>query len=446
MNRPLPIRALLAALLLVLAGVLGAQPALADPPGRVGRLADLEGTVWFYSPDQGEWVEAVRNRPVTNGDHLATDAGGRATLRIGSTTVRLDGSTELAVQRLDDDAIRLQLVDGSLALRVRTPEAAREAEVSTDEGRFLPREPGSYRIDRADDTSTATAWRGSLRYESDGQAITLDDGQRADFWLDHSTARFNLVGPDRDDFADWVAARDRDDDRTPVPSYVSPEMTGAEDLGRYGTWQSSPDYGVLWVPTVVVAGWAPYHYGHWGFVQPWGWTWIDDAPWGFAPFHYGRWVQFGGRWCWSPGAYVARPVYAPALVAWLGGPNFSISVSVGAQPAVGWFPLGPREVYVPSYAATPRYVRQVNVTQVTNITQINTVINNPGAAGQRHFVNRNVAGAVTIVPTSALTQRRPVAPVALKAPDPLTARELSREPVVVQRPPVTMPPATRAAV
>ena len=95
-------------------------------------------------------------------------------------------------------------------------------------------------------------------------------------------------------------------------------MTGAEDLDRYGHWESHPEYGPIWTPPPWCPGWAPYRYGHWAWIGPWGWTWVDDAPWGFAPFHYGRWVMVGGRWCWAPGRYVARPVYAPALVAWIG--------------------------------------------------------------------------------------------------------------------------------
>ena len=440
------LRAGLTALLLTLATLLCAAPALADPPGRVGRLAELQGTVWFYSPDDGDWIAAVRNRPITSGDRLATDAGARAEVRVGSSTLRLDASSELEVLHLDDDAVRVQLHSGSAALRVVTPNAAREFELVTDEGRFLPMEPGSYRIDRADATSTATAWRGSLRYEGNGQAITLDNGQRADFWIDAGSARYNLTAPDRDAFSDWVAQSEREDERTPVPSYVSPEMTGAEDLDRYGSWQQSPDYGALWVPSLVVAGWAPYRYGHWGFVQPWGWTWIDDAPWGFAPFHYGRWVQFGGRWCWSPGRFVARPVYAPALVAWVGGPRFSVSVSVGSQPSVGWFPLGPREVFVPGYRVSPGYVRNVNVTQVTNITNVTNIINNPNTVVNRtHYINRGLANAVTVVPTSVLTRRQPVAPVALRVSDPQALRELTRQPLVQAAPVAAPAPAPRNA-
>ncbi len=72
----------------------------------------------------------------------------------------------------------------------------------------------------------------------------------------------------------------------------------------------------------VPAGWAPYRNGHWAWIDPWGWTWVDDAPWGFAPFHYGRWTVVDDRWGWVPGPVRQRAVYAPALVAFIGGAEF----------------------------------------------------------------------------------------------------------------------------
>ena len=144
------------------------------------------------------------------------------------------------------------------------------------------------------------------------------------------------------------------------PHYVSPEMTGAEDLDRYGDWDRHPEYGAVWYPRQVEPGWAPYRYGHWAYVRPWGWTWVDDAPWGFAPFHYGRWISWRGRWAWAPGQYVARPVYAPALVAWIGGPECQHRHQHRRRPSVGWVPLSPREVYRPSYSVTNVYVTNVN--------------------------------------------------------------------------------------
>ena len=82
--------------------------------------------------------------------------------------------------------------------------------------------------------------------------------------------------------------------------YVSREMVGYEDLDDFGVWRPVPEYGVVWFPSSVPLGWAPYRFGHWIWVEPWGWTWVDDMPWGFAPFHYGRWAFVQGAWVWVP--------------------------------------------------------------------------------------------------------------------------------------------------
>ena len=153
-----------------------ATPAWADPPGRVGRLGDLSGQVWLYSPDAGEWVAAERNRPLTEGDRLATDNGARADVRIGSTTVRLDAGTELEVLTLDDEHVALQLHGGSVAVRLRSADAARELELRTAEGRFVTPRPGRYRFDRQDGTSHVTVHRKTVVHKKlcrtpDGRVI-----------------------------------------------------------------------------------------------------------------------------------------------------------------------------------------------------------------------------------------------------------------------------------
>ena len=397
-----------------------------DPPGRVGRLSEMTGQVWLYSA--GEWLEATRNRPITSGDRLATDGAARAELRIGSTTVRLDSGTELEVVRIDDSRIELYLHDGSVAARLRSREAVGEFEVRTDEGVFRAQRTGRYRIDRIDEASHLTVLSGQAMYEGPGSALTVYSGQRAEFWLDASNAaQYSLTEPKRDAFAAWNNTRDRGDDRSASTRYVSPEMTGVEDLDRHGRWEQSDEHGALWIPRAVPVGWAPYSTGHWVWISPWGWTWVDDAPWGFAPFHYGRWVYYRSNWCWTPGTRVHRPVYAPALVAWVGGPRVSVSVSVGG-PVVGWFPLAPREVYVPSYRVSPRYVREVNHTHVTHITNVTQYIGNPqGAAEQRDFSNRKFAHAVTVVPTGVFTQRQPVAPAARSLREHHDGRQLTQE-------------------
>ena len=272
-------------------------------------------------------------------------------------------------------------------------------------------------------------------------------GQHAQFWIDQAgVPQYAMVQVTRDEFAAWNDDRDRAEDRVAQQRrYVSPEMTGAEDLDRYGTWEQTPEYGALWVPRQVPVGWAPYTVGHWAWVRPWGWTWVDDAPWGFAPFHYGRWVYRRDVWCWVPGTYVARPVYAPALVGWIGGPSVSVSISIGGGgPPVGWVPLAPREVYVPPYRFTQRYVQQVNVTNVTNVTNITTIVNNRnGEADRRDFANRKFPNAVTFVPQETMLRRQPVAPVAAQFRNDPHVRSIVADaapPPTVTAPPVSVPP------
>ncbi|TXH48849.1 MAG: hypothetical protein E6Q93_25980 [Burkholderiaceae bacterium] len=420
-----------------------------DPPGRVGRLSEVHGSVWLYHPEEGEWVAAERNRPLTSGDRLATDGGARTEVRIGSSVLRLDGASEIEVLNLDDDRMVLRLHSGSLAVRIRSADQVRGFELLTEEGRFTVQRPGRYRFDRADDASFATVLAGQAYYDTQNNALSINAGQRAEFWMDRAGApQYSIVEPERDAFAGWVAERDRADERSAASRYVSPEMTGVEDLDRYGYWQDNPEYGALWVPRGVASGWAPYTTGRWVWVAPWGWTWVDEAPWGFAPFHYGRWVYVGSSWCWVPGTYVRRPVYAPALVAWIGGPHLSVGLTLGGGPAVGWVPLAPREVYVPTYRVSPGYVRNVNYTHVTNITNITTIVNNPQqAVAGRDFRNRKFPHAVTVVPASTLTAREPVAPVAARWRDTPAVREIATQPpraAVVAAPPVaTPPPAVR---
>ena len=381
-----------------------------DPPGRVGRLVEVQGAVSRYDGEQGQWTDAERNRPLTTGDRLYTDARATAEVRIGSTVVRLSEATELELLRVDDDHIALRLHRGSLALQVRAREVAAEIELVTAEASLRPQRSGLYRLDRADDVTQATALRGALRVDERG-GFTIETGQRLELWREgdeRGVLRSRMGTPVQDGFTSWVMAEDRRDDAGASQRYVSPEMTGAEDLDRHGSWEQHPEYGAVWLPLSVGVDWAPYRYGRWAWVQPWGWTWVDDAPWGFAPFHYGRWVHWGGRWAWSPGGYVRRPVYAPALVAWVGGPHLGVSVNLGS-PAVAWVPLAPREVFRPWYRATPLYADRVNQRPLERGARPPQ----PVPAGPVMYGNQGVPGAVTVVPRDVLMQRQPVAREAL---------------------------------
>jgi hypothetical protein len=404
-----------------------------DPSGRVGRIATTDGNVWLFDDDQGEWVQARRNRPVTEGDRISAEQGGRAEVQIGAATLRLDGATDVEFTQMDDSRVRIRLHGGSVALRVRGGESVREFAVVTNEGRYEPLRPGHYRVDVQQNSSLGETLAGAMRFEARDSVLDLNNGQRAEFWQERGTTHYAWASPLNDRFSDWVAREDREDTRD-RNRYVSNEMTGSDDLDRNGRWDRHPEYGAVWYPTVVVADWAPYRYGQWVHTRRYGWTWVDDAPWGFAPFHYGRWVNYGGRWGWCPGQYVARPVYAPALVAWFGGPHVSVGINIGG-PAVGWVPLAPREIYYPGYYASPRYVQQVNITHV-HYHGPNPRYERTVPTGPIMYTNQGVAGGVTVVPQGVMNSRQPISSkVAVAVDAPTVARWQAEAPRgVVQSP------------
>lgn len=373
-----------------------------DPPGRVGRIAVVDGAVSWFDIGEGRWSEAQRNRPLTTGDRLSTGRDASAELRIGSTTIKLGEATEIELLRLDDERIRVQLHRGSLALRLRSPAIAAETEFGTDEAWLLPRRGGLYRIDREDGTTFASTWRGEMVVDGDA-TLVVDPGRRLQLWREGPAGalRHRWTAPVDDRFAARVLREDRDDERSASASHVSPETTGFEDLDRHGRWDRHPEYGAVWIPYAVGDDWAPYRHGRWAWVRPWGWTWIDDAPWGFAPFHYGRWAHWGGRWVWVPGSYVARPVYAPALVAWIDGPSFGIGARFGG-PTLSWVPLAPWELFRPYYRVSPRYHDRVNTPDHRRWWPPPR----GGANRDGTWGHQGVPGAVTVVPADRLRPPR----------------------------------------
>lgn len=347
----------------VLAGLAPAGPARAgalpgELPALVGRLNAVQGELRWYDRDRGEWTSAgaqapLRNWPVSSGDRLRTGADARAELQIGGSTVRLGERAELWLQRLDGQGVVLHLQSGSLALRLAAvdDDGFGPVELLTREGRWLPLRPGHYRLDRERDATQATAWRGELRFEAHDSALVILPGRRADLWQDPpGTTRVAWAAVDRDGFADWVAREDRLDDAPVSARHVPPGMSGWQDLDRHGDWVEHPDYGQVWAPRGLAPGWRPYQDGRWAWVSPWGWTWIDAAPWGFTPFHFGLWVQWGGRWCWSPGPRHERPRYAPALSGWVTGAHWGVGVQLGDRR-----PPPPRVVIAPP-PPPPRWV------------------------------------------------------------------------------------------
>ncbi len=402
--------------------------AVADPPLRAARLGYISGVVSFSPSSQPDWVQAAVNRPLTTGDRLWADSNSRAELQIGGASIRLGELTDVTLLNLDDSITQVQLLQGSLNLHVRQLGARQSFEIDTPNLAFTLRLIGDYRVD-VDPDGSATAVRvhsGRGEIYGEGASYTVDPNRGYRFYGTDLSDYEALVAQPDDDFDRWARTRDHGENDSPSARYVSPDVIGYQDLDGNGTWREDPNYGYVWTPNRVAAGWTPYRDGHWAWVDPWGWTWVDDAPWGFAVSHYGRWANISGTWVWVPGPVREQAVYAPALVAFVGGNNFRLALSVGGAAAVGWFPLAPRDVYRPPYPVSRSYFDNVNrsnaviapavITNVYNTTVINrstTVVNNTTNVTNVLYGNQKVNGAIVAVPTQAFVHSQPVARAAL---------------------------------
>jgi len=398
-----------------------------DPPTRVARLGYMEGSVSFQPAGENDWVQAVPNRPMTTGDKLWADKGSRAELQLGSAVIRLSENTSFSFLNLDDHTVQIQLSSGTINLRVRRLDQGDDFEVDTPDLAFTVSQPGSYRLDASEDgTYTVVSLRdGGGQVTGNGQTYTLNARQRVTFsgGTDSLNADVeDIGGPDQ--FDNWADGRDQRCDNSRSAQYLSRDVVGYEDLDDNGNWRDDREYGHVWYPNNVAPSWAPYHEGHWDWISPWGYTWVDDSAWGYAPFHYGRWVVVGGRWGWVAGPVNVQPVYAPALVVFIGGGGMAFG------GGVGWFPLGPREVYVPPYQVSRGYMNQVNVSNTTVSTTMitnvyNTTINKSTNITNVTYANRTVPGAVTVVPQRAFASAQPVAQAAVA----VNPQQIARAPI-----------------
>jgi hypothetical protein len=393
----------LSALAIVSLLVLGAAHAdEADPPGRVASLSYLQGSVSLEPAGAPDWSAAELNRPVTTSDRLWSDTpGSRAELDIGGAVIRVGSETGFSFLNLDDNIAQMQVTAGTVSVTVRELLENETYEIDTPNVAVLLDQAGQYRVDVNDagNTTVVRVSEGQAEANGGGETVPIANQQMMTFVGNGQVSAIPATLGAPDGFDDWSFERDREYEQAASRQYVGDDMAGTEDLDDDGQWENTPDYGYVWVPAVVAAGWAPYSFGHWAWISPWGWTWVDDASWGFAPSHYGRWARWRNSWCWVPGPRQARAVYAPAVVGWVGG---------GAGAAVGWFPLGPREVYVPGYRVSDRYVRTINITNtsITDHAYITSVYQSRAASV--HYANSGIPGAVTTVPQSVFASAQSV--------------------------------------
>ncbi len=397
-----------------------ASSASGDPPGRVGRIARLEGTVSSHGAGATQWTPAVLNFPVSSGDALWTQPQAQADLQVGDSLITLADSTELDVATLDDRNLLATEPQGALFLDLRDLRPGETYTINTPRGAVQIATPGEYEV-LAGDSATPTrvvVVRGAAQLTAGTLALRAGQGQMA-----VATGAQDVQGDVEplsayDPFLTAMLAHNS------APATAPPAvqgMTGTQDLAQYGSWQNDPQYGQVWAPQVA-PDWVPYRDGSWSYVAPWGWTWVDNEPWGFAPFHYGRWARLGQRWCWVPNQPDApvdeQPAYAPALVDFIaagavvgvGAGLLAASLSSG-RGDIGWVPLGPREAYAPPYGASRRYLSRLNRGGGWHRPAWGVGAGAPGGdrRGGGGFINR---AALTVAPTAAMAGSRQIHPVA----------------------------------
>jgi len=381
-----------------------------DPPPIAGSLAALAGSVSFHASGETQWSPATLNYPVTNGEGFWTEPQASATIDIADDTVVMDESTEFDVTALDQSQFVATEAQGAIFVHLNSLNQGQTLVVNTPRGAVQISQAGEYEIVAGDtnDATTITVVQGAAHIS--GTNLALDVGPNQTATITGSDTLQGTVGAFQED----AFLKAQLQQVPPPPSQSVPQecqsMTGGQQLASYGRFTQTAQYGQVWYPSTVPSGWAPYRDGHWAYVAPWGWTWIDNAHWGFAPFHYGRWAQIDGRWGWLPGGgapYVrgSYPIYSPALVAFVGVGGAGLGFSVGAGGyAPAWIPLGPHEPYYPWYHFHEGYFARINSSYGVPRTIIDrgpTYYNTVNIHENNIFINR---GAATVIPQAAFAR------------------------------------------
>jgi hypothetical protein len=411
------------------------------------RLSFVDGQVSFWRPGAQDWAQAQLNTPLAPGDQLFTGSPGNLELQIGVRAfVRGRANTQIGLENQEPDFLQFKVTTGVAAFDLRTLDSGQMVEVNTPNAAFIIEHSGYYRVEVAGDRTSFIARRAGRAtvIPARGEAVDIAPSEEAVIEGTANPHVASYVAPKFDDWDRWNYARTHALLDAVSARHVSPGTYGVSDLDRYGSWRVVPEYGSVWVPTEVRPGWAPYTTGSWMHDPYYGWTWVDTAPWGWAPYHHGRWVSVGGFWAWAPGPVVARPVYAPALVAFFGGPSVRVGISIGG-PLVGWVALGWGEPLVPwwgreGFIHRPSWngwggPRVVNNTVITNTTVVNVQNINV-------YRNSSVQNAVVAVSEDRFG-RGPITSVRVAKVDTKSLQLIHTAPRVAATPASLVPTTTR---
>ena len=438
------------------------------------RISYINGDVSFWRPGAAEWTPARVNTPLAPGDSLFTGPNGNVEVQIGPRAfVRAAEGTQIGLDNQDPGFVQFRVTAGRASLDLGALAQAHTVELDTPNAAFTVERPGYYHADVTEDSTTFQTQRGGSATMTPAGGVAGTVGASQQVVVTGTDGAQVAVGPapGLTEWDNWNYQRTAALVATPSARYVAPDVYGTQELDRHGSWRTVESYGSVWVPRTVATGWTPYSTGRWIWDPSYGWTWLDDAPWGWAPYHYGRWVHASGVWGWAPGPIVRRPVYAPALVVFLGGP---VRVSVGLPLA--WAPLGWGEPIIPWWGRPghvgrpswdgwggPRVVNNVVVknTTIINVKNITTYRNVTGVRGTNAVVGvaadrfghadarpsrfseadvqklAPVRGQLAVKPVAA--SLAPSSGTAIRPPEKVQGRS-----VVATRPPRDFTPALRA--
>ncbi len=315
---------------------------------RVARISFIRGDVQVRRAGNDEWEKGVLNLPLIEGDEIASGSDSRVEIQFNNYAhLRIDHDALLKLSVMKDEGVALSLSSGTLNVTVRDMDkAGGYFEIDAPKTTVAVEKSGSYRIDAGQagdrELRVSLTGGGSGHVYSQSAGFTLKSGRSARVFLDGDNAgEWETADAAKltDDFEAWTAERDSLIEKQLASAqynkYYDEDIYGADDLNDNGEWIYTSTYGYVWRPYAgsinTYANWSPYRYGHWRWMGPYGWTWVNDEPWGWATYHYGRWVYDSGFWVWSPYGYY-RPRHSwwfPALV--------SIAI---VNNNVCWYPLG----------------------------------------------------------------------------------------------------------
>ncbi len=313
--------------------VLGNDDVIPDVTDRVARISSVDGVVQIRRADTDEWEQVVLNLPIVEGDEIVAEESGKFEIQFDiNTHLRASERSVVKIVTLSDAGVAVSLTRGSLAVTASAFDSEKFFEVDAPQTTVALQRAGRYRVDAGTgihdaEIRVSVSNGGAARVYSETAGFTVGDGRIAKVMTTGRNAgEWDMadISEYADAFEAWVAVRETEIsqrmDTAHFDQYYDQDIYGAEDLTSYGTWSHTQDYGYVWRPSSSAirhyANWSPYQYGHWRWLPAFGWTWVNDEPWGWATYHYGRWIWHHGAWYWSPYAQYryGRSIWRPALV------------------------------------------------------------------------------------------------------------------------------------